>query len=200
MNVLRTVRQLEIAQPAPSNLLSDTAVSQKLLDGVWYLQYTSPSQVGAVDYDKWIPEFANEGDSNIPTTSFAARGSISAAGITVDTSNKMVQQNIDVVNRRVENVIQQDWGRVRVAGSFRPSSRIPNRLVVAFDNAEIRFGKEKSSPVLNLSFLFRIIAAIRKSDDNGWLETTFIDKEMRIGRGNKGTMFVLTRDPTTVRP
>jgi len=200
VDVLQKVRQLETSQPAPDNLLLDEATALKLLDGTWYLQYTSPSQVGDVDYDKWEPEFASEGDANIPTSQFAARGSVSAAGVTVDTSNKRVEQNINVVNKRVENVVQLDWGRVRVAGSFRPSSRIPNRAVVAFDTAEIRLGQDETSPVLNLGWVFAAIAIVRQSKENGWLETTFIDDDMRIGRGNKGTMFVLTRDPDAVTP
>jgi len=201
VDILRKVRQLETSKPAPDNLLSDTATALKLLDGKWYLQYTSPSQVGDVDYDKWTPEYASEGETNIETRQFNAQSYISAAGVTVDTSNKAVEQNIDVAKSRVENVVDLDWGQVRVSGSFRPSSRIPNRAVVSFDTAAIRVGKDdKKSPVINLGFLFSLIALVRRSKENGWLETTYIDDEMRIGRGNKGTMFILTRDPDAVQP
>jgi hypothetical protein len=58
----------------------------------------------------------------------------------------------------------------------------------------------KNGLTLNFSFLFAILAVVKQTKDFGWLETTFIDEEIRIGRGNKGTMFVLTRDPDAVKP
>jgi len=202
VDILKRVRQLELARPAPDNLLTDPTTAKKLIDGTWYLQYTSPSQVEGVDLDdqSWTPEFASEGTANIPTTQFSARGSVSAAGVTVDTANKIVEQNIDVNQQRVENVVQLDWGRVRAAGTFRPSQRISTRAVVSFDTLEICVGKKENSPAINLGWLFSVIGVLRKSRENGWLETTYIDDEMRIGRGNKGTMFVLTRDSDAVKP
>lgn len=201
VDVLKRVRQLELARPAPDNLLTDPATAQKLIDGTWYLQYTSPSQVDGVDFDQsWTPEFASEGTANIPTAQFSARGSVSAVGVTVDTSNRVVEQNIDAVNKRVENVVFLDWGRVRAAGTFRPSRRIPTRAVVAFDTLEIRLGEKENSPAINLGWVFSALGALRKSKESGWLETTYIDDDLRIGRGNKGTMFVLTRDSDAVKP
>ena len=156
----------------------------------------------------WTPQFATEGAANIPTAPFVARGSVSAAGVTIDTSNKSVEQNIDVTESRVENVVALDWGRIRAAGSFRPSQRIPTRAVVSFDTLELQLRggggsdtkKNKTGPTVNLGWIFNVIGALRKSRENGWLETTYVDDELRIGRGNKGTMFVLTRDPTAVKP
>ena len=40
-----------------------------------------------------------------------------------------------------------------------------------------------------------MIGTFRNSRENGWLETTYVDEQWRIGRGNKGTLFILTRDP-----
>jgi len=90
------------------------------------------------------------------------------------------------------------WGRIVAAGKFRPSTNVPNRAIVSFDTFKIEFEKLPFS--LDLGFLFPLSAKIRGSTDNGWLETTFIDEDIRIGRGNKGTMFVLTRDPNVVQP
>jgi len=47
---------------------------------------------------------------------------------------------------------------------------------------------------LNFGFIFSLVALARGTKDNGWLETTFVSDRIRIGRGNKGTMFVLTRE------
>ena len=46
----------------------------------------------------------------------------------------------------------------------------------------------------DISFLFDIRGLIKGTKEAGWLETTYISKNMRIGRGNKGSMFILTRD------
>ena len=213
--VLRKVRQLETAYPVASIANPATAA---LLDGTWYLHYTSPSVMGDVQGDDddnnnnnaqlspnevWKPTYAEEGASNIDSSRrFKARGSVSAAGVTVDTSNKVVKQIFDVgANQRVVHEINLDWGQIVVAGTFRQSSEVPNRAVVAFDSAQIRVSVGGSNKItIDLGFVFAVLAVLRKSRDNGWLETTFLDKEMRIGRGNKGTMFVLTRDPDSVKP
>ncbi|PZU92315.1 MAG: fibrillin [Pseudanabaena sp.] len=34
---------------------------------------------------------------------------------------------------------------------------------------------------------------IKREDQKGWLETTYLDQDMRIGRGNEGNLFVLRR-------
>jgi hypothetical protein len=43
--VLNLVRSLEVEAPVTSTLLSDPQQAKRL-DGVWYLQYTSPSDIG----------------------------------------------------------------------------------------------------------------------------------------------------------
>lgn len=216
MRILRLVRQLETSSGGSSSSRSSNRISltdpsiAPLLNGTWYLQYTSPSVVveelnenenSKDDIDDaagtWQPVDANEGDSNIETRPFRARGSISAAGVTVDTSNKSVQQIFDIEKRAVINVVALDWGTVQVAGTFRPSPTIANRAIVAFDTVAIAIG---GGVVLQFGFVFDILATIRRSRDNGWLETTFVNENMRIGRGNKGTMFVLTRDSNAVKP
>ena len=115
----------------------------------------------------------------------------------MDTSNRVVKQIINVGESTVTNDAELDFGRVSVGGSFRQSPNVPNRALVSFDKADITL---KSGVTIKLGFLFNILAVIRGSKDNGWLETTYLGDDMRIGRGNKGTMFVLTRDPTAVQP
>ena len=95
------------------------------------------------------------------------------------------------------NQITLGFGRVVVGGSFRVSPNVPNRAIFAFNRADITLN---NGFVIRLGFLFTILAWIRGSNDNGWLETTFLDDDIRIGRGNKGTMFILTRDVMAVQP
>lgn len=194
--VLQIVGDIEASSPTPN--LADPK-DARLLDGVWFLQYTSPSKVGDTDEfpNAWKPQDPQEGDSNIETRQFQSKGSVSAGGIEVDTSNRVVKQIIDVPNSMVTNDIELDFGRVIVSGSFRQSPTVPNRAVVSFDRADITLN---NGFTINLGFLFSILAIVRGSKDNGWLETTFLDEDMRIGRGNKGTMFVLTREANAVKP
>jgi PAP_fibrillin len=229
-NVLRLVRKLETSSPPPLDLLTNptAAANRRLLDGIWYLQYTSPSELDAsIEFpDAWTPQYSNEGQSNIETQRFAAKGTISAAGVTVDTSNRVVRQIFHISNSTVVNTVTTElFGRpaqITVAGSFRSSDRVPNRAVVAFDTARIEFGtltgaggdnsaaeteagSASSSSFssffrIDLSFVFALLALVRRSNDNGWLETTYIDDRVRLGRGNKGTLFVLTRDQDAVQP
>ncbi|EDX87071.1 PAP/fibrillin family [Synechococcus sp. PCC 7335] len=44
------------------------------------------------------------------------------------------------------------------------------------------------------NFLKGIDLAINSDRQQGWLEITYLDKDMRIGRGNQGSLFVLTKD------
>jgi hypothetical protein len=193
---LKAVRALELSNPPPEDLLSNPQTAQ-ILDGVWYLQYTSPSKVEAQELESdalWEPQ---ELEENIETQEFQAKGSVSAAGITVDTSNRETQQIIDLSKQRVSNRVVLDWGEVYVAGKFRQSPKVFNRAVVAFDTAQIILD---NGFTFDLGWAFQIVAQIKGTADNGWLETTFVDKDVRIGRGNKGTLFVLTRDPKAVQP
>lgn len=197
--VLGIVRELELERPVSPTLLADPA-EIKALDGTWFLQYTSPSKVDddPVNSDNaWKAVDASEGESNIETKQFQSKGTVSAAGVTVDTSNRVVKQVFNTDESKVYNVVELDFGIGRAGGGYRQSPNVSNRAIVAFDDASITFN---NGFVLDLGWIFGIIGLIKNSRDNGWLETTYLDTEIRIGRGNKGTLFVLTRDPDLVQP
>jgi len=195
--VLTIVRELEKNAPVPDDLLKN-ADKAKALDGTWYLQYTSPSDIGdiggSVD-DKWKPLEAPQ-DGFVETKQFTAKGTVSAAGLTVDTSNRTTKQVFDVEKSTVRNEVNADFGKTIVGGPFRLSKDVPNRAIVEFEDLVIEFN---GGMKLNLGWVFSLISKFR-GGVGGWLETTYLDEDMRIGRGNKGTMFVLTRDPDVVRP
>lgn len=200
LEVLEKVRSIEVQNPPSPNLLSDPREAE-VLDGTWYLHYTSPSDPSLINAgesdqfpDAWKPESVEE---KITTQQSGYKGSVNAAGIKVDTSNRVVKQILDIKNFIVTNKIDLDFGTVCVGGPFRQSEKVANRAVVSFKQCEITLN---SGLVLNLGFLFSILALFRGTDESGWLETTFVDSTMRIGRGNKGTMFVLTRSPGDVKP
>lgn len=120
------------------------------------------------------------------------QGSVRASGITVDTANRVTMQTIDTANNQIFNDVEQDFGMISVGGSFRVSETVPTRAIVAFNKADIKLN---NGPDIRLGFVFDIIALFRGGiRDNGWLETTYVDSDIRIGRGNKGSLFVLTRE------
>jgi len=205
---------MELQNIPPTNLFSDTKSLQDL-DGTWYLQYTSPSQLqndmdmdmdmdidiedGEEDAEEWTPINGSEGNSKIPTNQASSKGSISAAGITVDTSNKPVLQIIDISQNQIRNEVQLDFGKVMVGGSFRPSDSVSNRVVVAFEYGMIQLDKLGGLKI-PLDNVFQLVGFVRGTMDSGWLETTFLNEDVRIGRGNMGTMFILTRNQEDVIP
>ena len=171
----------------PSKALLTDPKEAEILDGVWYLHYTSPSDPRLIDNgvrdsfpDAWKPQKAEE---KIATSQFNAKGSVTAAGINVDTSSRVVKQIFDVRNSYVKNEIDLDFGNVVVGGPFRQSENVDSRAVVSFQKCDITL---RNGFTLKLGFLFDLLALARRTKESGWLETTFIDSDMRIGRGNKG--------------
>lgn len=113
MEIIQKVRALETAAPPERDLLTNP-IKSKVLNGTWFLQYTSPSVVGGADDfpDSWKPAYAVEGDSNVETKQVSSRGSVNAAGVTVDTSNRVVEQIINVDTATVTNRVETGWGRM----------------------------------------------------------------------------------------
>lgn len=60
----------------------------------------------------------------------------------------------------------------------------PTRLNVRFRAVEIKFA---SWPPLRLSLDF--------ASPEGWIETTYVDDDLRTGRGDKGSIFIAARRP-----
>jgi hypothetical protein len=213
MNILKLVRDIETQCPPDEDMLTNPLKS-KDIDGVWYLQYTSPSVIESNDVDEddntqdgnnnnnndddtneWKPEI-NE-DPKIETKQIKSKGSVSAAGITVDVSNKTPKQIFDFDQGLFFNEVVLDYGSVRVGGPFKLSDKVSNRVIACFDQGkiELNFGLN-----IDLNLVFKLINIARGTEEGGWLETTYLSDGVRIGRGNKGTMFVLTRDRDAVTP
>lgn len=203
-SVLSLVRQIETKDPPPTTLFTDAA-QIRLLQGVWFLKYTSPSSIDdddadagdgdATAADEWTPSIAE--DPRIETGQIRSRGSVSAAGITVDVSDRDTRQILDFEGGRstIRNEVELDFATVVVGGGLNPSDLVYNRAVASFTECKFKFN---TGFVLDLSFLFTILSILRGTPEAGWLETTYVDEDLRIGRGNKGTMFILTRDRDAV--
>jgi hypothetical protein len=90
-------------------------------------------------------------------------------------------------------------GLVSIAAKFEPVSG--RRVQVKFERSIIGLQRliEYNSPV---TFIQQIEAgrkfpaidfAINADNQQGWLDITYIDSDLRIGRGNEGSVFVLTK-------
>jgi hypothetical protein len=94
---------------------------------------------------------------------------------------------------------------VSVVASFTPTATLPTRRVnVKFERSVVglqRFlGYQSPAQYIDLvesteKFgLFQgLDFAINSDRQQGWLEITYLDKDLRIGRGNQGSLFVLTK-------
>lgn len=194
--VLSIVSSLEESFPAPP--LNSILQPGSILDGTWYLQYTSPSDLNddnssESSYSKWKIEKPEE---NIEVKSFNAKGSVSAAGIEVDVTYQAPKQIFDLSNLTVRNEVilgNNLVTKVIVGGPFRLSEKKDNRAVVSFLFGNLDLQLFGSTFQLDLASIFKFLALVRGTDESGWLETTYLSDSIRVGRGNKGTMFILTR-------
>lgn len=206
--VIQLVGDLEASYPSDDDALTNPAKIPQL-DGTWFLQYTSPSIVDDVqDSDDVADDEEEEAtklwkvsnpEENIEVQPFNAQGTVSAAGIfTVDVSNRASKQIFDLNAQppTVFNEVELDFGKVTVGGTIRISDLAKNRAVVSFKVCKIAL---KIGLTLDLGFLFTLRAIASGTDESGWLETTYLSDKVRIGRGNKGSLFVLTRELDAVK-
>jgi len=188
--VLSIVKEMEKSF-APKETLLTNPKDAEILDGDWWLQFT-------MNDDTYSVVDGSEGDSKITTKQFKedAQGSISAGGIKVDNNNNggegnPARQSFDVANGRVVNEIETGIGLVTVGIAFRPSRSVPRRALASFDTGTIA---TKFGLTISLDWIFDLRAKIKGSKESGWLETTYVSPYMRLGRGNKGSVFILTRE------
>ena len=198
--ILNAFEALEAAAPAPADVLT-TAEGARLIDGRWTLLSTVAARVG----DEEVLD--ETGVSN----------AVNASGIVIDTDDgaRKPVQEIDFARGRIGNELriglpawlQSRTAVVRVSGSFEADARDGRRANVEFDSLDVFVeeageGAGRSAGarrVLSAGFLFDIVRALRPALINGrdgegsWLETTCLNERVRLGRGNKGSIFILTR-------
>jgi hypothetical protein len=91
-------------------------------------------------------------------------------------------------------------GLVSVCASFTVVSSL--RVNVKFERAVI--GLQRLVGYTNVDEFVKVLQserklraidfAIKERDRQGWLETTYLDSDLRISRGNEGSVFVLRKD------
>jgi len=173
VRVLSAIQQLEDINPTRKPL-----EAQDLLEGDWRLLYTTSKSILGLDR---FPLF-NLGQ---------------------------IYQSIRVSQAKVYNIAEITGlpmleGLVSVAATFEPVSE--TRVSVAFERSIIglqrffsyntpkKFIQQIESGKKFLPFDFKI----DRPEQKGWLEITYLDEDMRIGRGNEGNVFVLTKEASAL--
>ncbi|KAG8459398.1 hypothetical protein KFE25_013034 [Diacronema lutheri] len=180
---LKKFAQLERAAPPPADLLRS---APGLLDGRWLLLATVAAEAG---------ESVASSRSRV--------GAVNASGIVVDASSAARPvQEICVERGRIGNeIVLSPLGQrvyLRVGGSFGPAEPPApgTRAIVSFDSLELF--TEGGMRLLSAGWVFQLLRSLNPALQNGkedasWLETTYISERMRLGRGNKGSVFILER-------
>jgi PAP_fibrillin len=170
--ILAAITELESANPHPQPLTT----SIDLLAGNWRLLYTSSQSLLGID--------------KFPLVQLGT-----------------IYQCIRPVSGAIYNIAEVNSllpglnGLVTIVAKFTPISDL--RVNVQFNRSLISF-----QGLMDYSDPDRLIAAIesgqkftaidlkidREGKEPAWLEVTYLDENLRIGRGNEGNVFVLTKD------
>ncbi len=169
VRVLTAIQQLEDCNPTPQPI-----GAKELLEGDWRLLYTTSKGILGLDR---FPLF----------------------------KLGQIYQCIRTAEAKVYNIAEVVGlpfleGLVSVAASFEPVSE--RRVNVMFErsiiglqrffgyNSPSKFIQQIESGKKFLPFDF----SIDRREQKGWLDITYLDRDMRIGRGNEGNVFVLTKE------
>ncbi|NJL47912.1 MAG: fibrillin [Leptolyngbyaceae cyanobacterium SM2_5_2] len=169
--VQAAVARLEDRNPTPDPLAATTQ-----LEGDWLLLYTTSQELLNID--------------RIPLTSLGA-----------------IYQSIRLAENRIYNLAEVSGppllsGLVAVAARLEPVSN--RRVEVRFERGVVGLQKllgyvSPSQFIGTLqttdkfSLLQGVDFSINTERQSGWLEVTYLDDDLRIGRGNQGNLFVLQR-------
>lgn len=166
--IFSAVAYLEDLNPTPA-----PTQTPELLDGNWLLLFTTSQELLGIDR---LPLYKL---GNIYQCLRVAEGKIfnvaEVKGLPLLSGLVSVCANFSVVN---EKRVKVNFERL-VAGS---------QTLVGYQNVN-SFIDTLRSPKKLLAIDFQI----KREDQKGWLETTYIDQDLRIGRGNEGNLFVLRK-------
>lgn len=169
VRVLSAVEQLEDRNPNPNPL-----AAKHLLDGNWRLLYTTSREILGID--------------RIPLLQLG-----------------QIYQYLRISEAKLYNIAEVVGvpfleGIVCVAARFEPVSE--RRVNVQFERFMIGVQRligyrspeqfiqdiEQGKKILPADF------SIENREQKGWLEITYLDEDLRIGRGNQGSVFILAKE------
>lgn len=167
--ILSAIAQLEDRNPTPRPV-----EATDLLNGDWRLLYTTSRGILGID--------------QFPLLKLG-----------------QVYQSIRAAELKVYNIAEVYGlpfleGVVSVAASFQPVSE--RRVNVKFERSILGFKqfigyKQPDEFIRQIESGKKFTAIdfnIENRDQQGWLDITYLDEDLRIGRGNEGSVFVLTKN------
>ncbi|MEM1256175.1 MAG: PAP/fibrillin family protein [Cyanobacteria bacterium P01_H01_bin.21] len=168
-DILTKVARLESCNPTPEPL-----AATDLLNGNWQLLYTTSTELLGIDRVPLLSlgniyqcvRVNQQRIYNLAEIKAAIRGLVS------------VTATFDVVSERRVNVRfdRSIFGLQSALGYQNPSQFI-----------------EAMRQTTKFNLLRGIDFTVSSNREPGWLEVTYLDQTMRIGRGNQGSVFVLRR-------
>ncbi len=166
--ILAAIARVEDYNPTPNPL-----EAKDLLEGDWRLLYTTSNGILGIEKPPFVRlgqvyQCVRPKDARI--YNIAEVQSLPYLDGIVSVTARFEA----VSNRRVE----VKFDRSIIASQRLIDYSTPARLI-----AEIEAGK--NYPPLDF--------AIPEGQQQGWLDTTYLDSDLRIGRGNRGSVFVLTK-------
>ena len=173
VRVLSAIQQLEDQNPTPRPL-----EAKDLLEGNWRLLYTTSRDILGIDR---FPLF-NLGQiyQCIRTAEAKLYNIAEIVGVPFLEGLVCVSANFEPVSERRVNV-KFDRSIVGLQRFF--SYQSPDKFI-----KDIETGKK----FLPLDF------SLANRERQGWLDITYLDEDMRIGRGNQRNVFVLAKEKNTI--
>ena len=169
VKVLSAIQQLEDHNPTPKPL-----EAKELLEGNWRLLYTTSKSILGLDR---FPLFKlGQIYQCIRTAEARIYNIAEVAGVPFLEGIVSVAARFEPVSEKRVNVIfeRSIIGLQRFLGYTSPSKFIQ----------ELEQGKK----FLPIDF------SIENREQKGWLDITYLDEDMRVGRGNQGNVFVLAKE------
>ena len=203
-DILQAVKDLEETCPTPEeDVLQAVAGNWELL---WTAQDVSSLPQKRINLRSWVNPLENQSYSNNPLGRSnplfpkEIQDNLEKTGILSErkSENTIIStQAIDLKRGRVRNVVAVEVnnptpilskdgiskGFITVDVKATPNADDARRIDVKFDRCKVAI---QDSPV-NLDFGLGIIGP------TGWLRTLYVDDDIRITRGHKGSVFILSR-------
>ncbi|GGA07937.1 PAP/fibrillin family protein [Okeania sp. KiyG1] len=166
--ILAAIAQVEDYNPNPSPF-----EAKELLNGNWRLLYTTSQELLRIDSFPFLK--LGEIYQCIRVQDTAVYNIAEVSGLPFLEGIVSVVAQFEAVSEKRVNV---KFNRSILGLQSLIGYRSPNKLI-----AEIESGKKFTAIDFN----------IQNREQKGWLDITYLDEDLRIGRGNQGNVFVLIR-------
>ncbi|MGB2924234.1 MAG: PAP/fibrillin family protein [Limnothrix sp.] len=168
-NILATIDRLEDENPTPAPL-----AAPQLLEGDWRLVYTTSN--GILGINRFPLLQLGQVYQCIRPEQRKIYNIAEVEGVPLLEGLVLVEANFEAVSDQRVNV---DFTRCLIGSQRLMNYRFPRGLV-----EQLTSGKK----FLPIDF------GINNKNKDAWLDTTYLDEDLRVGRGNEGSVFVMSRE------